>query len=67
MDEPEELLEQCSVETTINLSGFNENHSVCRKENTVFQHKNFIPSVKHGGGSIMVWVCCAASGPGQQP
>lgn len=36
-----------------------------RKENTAFQHKNLILSVKHGGASIMVWACFAASGPGQ--
>lgn len=24
-------------------------------ENAAFQRKNFIPSVKHGGGGIMVW------------
>ncbi|KAG2456859.1 TCB1 transposase, partial [Polypterus senegalus] len=38
---------------------------VWRKENTAFENKNLIPSVKHGGGSIMVWTCFAASGPGR--
>lgn len=28
-------------------------------------HQNLIPTVKHGGGSIMVWGCFAASGPGR--
>ncbi len=36
-----------------------------RKENTAFQHKNRIPSVKHGGESIMVWAYFDASGPGR--
>lgn len=37
------------------------------KANTAFQHKNVILSVKHGGGSIMIWAYrpkFAASGPG---
>jgi len=38
---------------------------VQRKEHTAFQLKNLIPSVKHGGGSIMAWACLAASFPGQ--
>ncbi len=30
---------------------------------TAFQKKNIIPTVKYGGGSVMVWGCFAASGP----
>jgi transposase len=35
------------------------------KKGTAHQHQNLIPTVKHGGGSIMVCGCFAASGPGQ--
>uniref|UniRef100_A0A8C4SE42 Uncharacterized protein n=1 Tax=Erpetoichthys calabaricus TaxID=27687 RepID=A0A8C4SE42_ERPCA len=35
----------------------------CRKK--AFQKKNIIPTVKYGGGSVMVWGCFAASGPGR--
>ncbi|KAK3571484.1 hypothetical protein QTP86_012631 [Hemibagrus guttatus] len=40
-------------------------HYVWRKSNTAFQKKNIIPTVKYGGGSVMVWGCFAASGPGR--
>ncbi|KAK3555983.1 hypothetical protein QTP86_032846 [Hemibagrus guttatus] len=33
--------------------------------NTAFQKKNITPTVKYGGGSVMVWGCFAASGPGR--
>ena len=36
-----------------------------RKRGTAHQHQNLIPTVKYGGGGIMVWGCFAASGPGQ--
>ncbi|KAK3508611.1 hypothetical protein QTP70_035201, partial [Hemibagrus guttatus] len=35
------------------------------KSNTTFQEKIIIPTVKYGGGSVMVWGCFAASGPGR--
>ena len=47
------------------IFGLNDQHHVWRKENTTFQHKSLIPSVKRGGGSVMVWGCFAASGPGR--
>ncbi|KAK3537631.1 hypothetical protein QTP70_017024 [Hemibagrus guttatus] len=34
-------------------------HYVWCKSNTAFQKKNIIPTVKYGGGSVMVWGCFA--------
>ncbi len=36
---------------------------IWRQTNTAFHKKNIIPTVKHGGGSVMVWGCFAALGP----
>jgi predicted DCC family thiol-disulfide oxidoreductase YuxK len=33
---------------------------VWRKPNTALQIENLVPTVKHGGGSILVWGCKAA-------
>uniref|UniRef100_A0A8C5LS31 Uncharacterized protein n=1 Tax=Leptobrachium leishanense TaxID=445787 RepID=A0A8C5LS31_9ANUR len=52
-------------ETKIELFGKNTQHYVWRKKGTAHQYQNLIPTVKHGGGSIMVWGCFAASGPGR--
>uniref|UniRef100_A0A8C5LSX0 Transposase n=1 Tax=Leptobrachium leishanense TaxID=445787 RepID=A0A8C5LSX0_9ANUR len=52
-------------ETKIELFGKNPQHYVWRKKGTAHQHQNLISTVKHGGGSIMVWGCFAASGPGR--
>ena len=52
-------------ETKIELFGRNTQHYVWRKNGTAHQHQNIIPTVKYGGGSIMVWGCFAASGPGR--
>uniref|UniRef100_A0A8C4N7K6 Transposase n=1 Tax=Eptatretus burgeri TaxID=7764 RepID=A0A8C4N7K6_EPTBU len=50
-------------ESKVDLFGLNEKCYVYRKPNTVFHHKDLVPTVKHGGGSIMVWGCFAVSGP----
>lgn len=38
---------------------------VWRKPNESLKLKNMVPTVKHGGGSIMVWGCMAANGVGK--
>ncbi len=38
---------------------------IWHKSKTAFHKKNIIPTVKHGGGTVMVWGCFAASGPGR--
>uniref|UniRef100_A0AAZ3PUF0 Transposase Tc1-like domain-containing protein n=1 Tax=Oncorhynchus tshawytscha TaxID=74940 RepID=A0AAZ3PUF0_ONCTS len=44
-----------SDETNIEIFGLNAKHHVWRKPGT-------IPTVKHGGGSIMLWGCFSAAG-----
>ena len=51
-------------ETKVELFGRNTQYCV-EKKGTAHQHQNLIPTVKYGGGSIMVWGCFAACGPGQ--
>ena len=51
-------------ETKIELFRHNEKRYVWRKSNAAFKEKNLVPTVKHGGGRIMVWGCFAATGTG---
>ena len=44
-----------SDETKIALFGFNLTRRVWRKRNAEYNPKNTIPTVKHGGGNLMLW------------
>ena len=54
-----------SDETKIELFGHNSVSHVYRKSGEAFLPKNTLPTVKHGGGSLMFWGCFAASGTGR--
>ncbi len=46
-----------SDETKIELFGLNSKRYVWRKPGTAHHLSNTVPTVKHGGGSIMLWGC----------
>lgn len=52
-------------ESKVELFGHSKSRHVWRKTKTAFENKNLIPTVKHGGGNVMVWGCFSAAGPGQ--
>ncbi|GFS91820.1 transposable element Tcb1 transposase [Trichonephila clavipes] len=53
-----------SDESKFNIFGSDGRRTVWRKPNTVLDPKNLRPTVKHGGGSVMVWGCMASNGVG---
>ncbi|KAK3545317.1 hypothetical protein QTP70_003720 [Hemibagrus guttatus] len=67
LDDPEEDWENViwSDETKIELFGKNSTCRVWRRKNAELHPKNTIPTVKHGGGTIMLWGCFSAKGPGR--
>ncbi|KAG2471328.1 TCB1 transposase, partial [Polypterus senegalus] len=54
-----------SDETKIELFGVNARRHVWRKPGTAHHQANTIPTVKHGGGSIMLWGCFSVAGTGK--
>ncbi|GFU60915.1 transposable element Tc1 transposase [Trichonephila clavipes] len=38
---------------------------VWRKQGTALEKENLVPTVKYGGGGVMVWGCMAANGVGR--
>uniref|UniRef100_A0AAY5KQ43 Transposase Tc1-like domain-containing protein n=1 Tax=Esox lucius TaxID=8010 RepID=A0AAY5KQ43_ESOLU len=44
-----------SDKTNIKLFGINSTRCVWRRGNAAYDPKNTIPTVKHGGGNIMLW------------
>lgn len=54
-----------SDESKFNLFGSDGKQVVWRKPNTQLNKENLCPTVKHGGGNVMVWGCMAANGVGK--
>ena len=67
LDDPQDFWDNIlwTDETKVELFGRCVSKYIWRRRNTAFHKKNIIPTVKYGGGSVMVWGCFAASGPGR--
>uniref|UniRef100_A0A3P8TZT7 F-box domain-containing protein n=1 Tax=Amphiprion percula TaxID=161767 RepID=A0A3P8TZT7_AMPPE len=66
VDKPQSFWENVlwTDETKVELFGKTHQLYVHRRKNEAYQEKNTVPTVKHGGHSVMFWGCFAASGTG---
>ena len=51
-------------ETKIELFGHVHRQQVWGQRSDVYKEKLILPTIKYGGGSLMLWGCFAASGSG---
>ncbi|MBN3280925.1 TCB1 transposase, partial [Polyodon spathula] len=67
LSDPAKMLQKVlwSDETKLELFGLNAKHYVWHRPNTEHLPVNTIPTVKHGGGSIMLWGCFSSAGTGK--
>ncbi len=54
-----------SDKTKINLFGSDGVKRVWRQQDEEYKDKCVLPTVKHGGGGVMVWGCMSAAGTGE--
>ena len=67
MDKPQKFWDSVlwSDETKLEQFGPMDQRYVWRRKNQAYEQKNTLPTVKHGGGSIMLWGCFASNGTGK--
>lgn len=51
-------------ESKFSIFGWDGRKKIWRKPGTSLNKENLLPTVKHGGGSVMVWGCFSANGVG---
>ncbi len=52
-------------ETKINVFGTDGFKTVWRRKGEEYKEKCMVPTVKHGGGSVLMWGCMSAAGVGE--
>ena len=54
-----------TIITKFELFGHNHRNHLWRKDGEAYSPKNTVPTVKFGGGSMMIWGCFSAKGLGK--
>ncbi len=54
-----------SDETKINVFGTDGFKTVWRRKGEEYKENCMVPTVKHGGGSVLMWGCMSAAGVGE--